>query len=296
MTLLQLSYYAEVCRTKNFTRAAENLNVTQPTITNAVRDLEQEFGLKLMERDKKHLILTETGEELLDMALQLLDYADYIQLVMQDRAEEKRRLLLGVPNMTHAAGFPDFFRLLHRSYPDMEIQTVHDITVNLMPELCSGRLHMLMVPYKPKEAQCRYLVWKKTRFLFCVPAGHPLADRGTVRIEDICHEPLISHFGDIYLQNYDLRRRYLELGAEMNIVYRCDQINMMHELIRSGEGCGFLIEGTFMEEGIVGLALEEELPVTLYLVWTKESERYAVVKKVLQKVREYQNSGGENQL
>ena len=44
MTLLQLSYYVEVCRLQNFTRAAQNMNVTQPTVTNAVRDLENEFG------------------------------------------------------------------------------------------------------------------------------------------------------------------------------------------------------------------------------------------------------------
>lgn len=54
MTLLQLSYYIEVCHTKNFTRAAENLHVTQPAITNAVQDLEKEFGLKLIEWDKKN--------------------------------------------------------------------------------------------------------------------------------------------------------------------------------------------------------------------------------------------------
>ena len=89
MTLLQLTYFVELCRTKNFTRAAENQNVTQPTVSNAVRDLELEFGLKLLERDNRHLALTPAGEELLDMALQLLSYADEIRLVMQDRAEEK---------------------------------------------------------------------------------------------------------------------------------------------------------------------------------------------------------------
>ncbi len=293
MTLLQLTYFVELCRTKNFTRAAENQNVTQPTVSNAVRDLELEFGLKLLERDNRHLALTPAGEELLDMALQLLSYADEIRLVMQDRAEEKKRLLMGIPNMTHAAGFTDFFRLLHGTYPDMEIQTVHDITANLLPELYAGRLHLLLVPYQPTDGRCRYLAWKKTRFLFCVSSDHPLASRASVRIADICHEPLISYFGDIYLKNYDLRRRYLELGTEMNVVYRCGQINTMQDLIRSGEGCGYVIESTYIGEGLVGIPFEEELPVTLWLVWTKESERHTVVKKTLRAVREYLGAGEE---
>ena len=53
MTLLQLTYFLSVCRNKNFTRAAAEMHVTQPTITNAVRDLEGECGVKLIERTNK---------------------------------------------------------------------------------------------------------------------------------------------------------------------------------------------------------------------------------------------------
>ena len=64
MTLLQLTYFLEVCREKNFTRAAESLHVTQPTVTNAVRDLEAEFGVKLIERTNKSFAITPEGQEL----------------------------------------------------------------------------------------------------------------------------------------------------------------------------------------------------------------------------------------
>ena len=114
MTLLQLSYYVEVCRLQNFTRAAQNMNVTQPTVTNAVRDLENEFGVRLLERTNKTLALTSAGQELFEMAVQLLNFSDQIHMVMSDRAKESDRLLLGSPIMTSAACFPEFFRILHR--------------------------------------------------------------------------------------------------------------------------------------------------------------------------------------
>ena len=108
MTLLQLSYYVEVCRLQNFTRAAQNMNVTQPTVTNAVRDLENEFGVRLLERTNKTLALTPAGQELFEMAVQLLNFSDQIHMVMSDRAKESDRLLLGSPIMTSAACFPEF--------------------------------------------------------------------------------------------------------------------------------------------------------------------------------------------
>ena len=288
MTLLQLSYYVEVCRLQNFTRAAQNMNVTQPTVTNAVRDLENEFGVRLLERTNKTLALTPAGQELFEMAVQLLNFSDQIHMVMSDRAKESDRLLLGSPIMTSAACFPEFFRMLHRDYPEVEIQPTHDITVNLLELLDAGKINMALIPYEPDSHKYEFLLWKKTRFLFCVSEHHPLAAKSSVSFKDICREPLLSYFRDIYLRNFNLMEKYRENGVEMKIVYRCGQINILHDLIREGEGCGFLIENSFLSgHGIVGIPLKEELPVNLYLVWTQTSSRLSVVQKVLKSVRSY---------
>ena len=84
------------------------MNVTQPTVTNAVRDLENEFGVRLLERTNKTLALTPAGQELFEMAVQLLNFSDQIHMVMSDRAKESDRLLLGSPIMTSAACFQSF--------------------------------------------------------------------------------------------------------------------------------------------------------------------------------------------
>ena len=282
MTLLQLSYYMEVCRAKNFTHAAESLHVTQPTVTNAVRDLEAEFGVKLIQRTNKSFAVTSEGQELYDMALHLLSYAEQIKLIMADKAASQNRLYFGSPLMTSAAGFPELFRLLHQSCPEMEIETQQGLTADLLKKLDNGELQLLLVPYKPSDAKYRYLEWRHSRFLFCVSKSHPLAEKKRVSFSDICHEPLISYFGDVYLTTFNLAQKYLEQGAEPRIVYRCNQIGVMIDLIRNREGCGFLIEGSLGSgSGIVGIPMEEELPVTFYLVWSRDSERYNVVKTAL---------------
>lgn len=288
MTLLQLSYFVEICHTGSFTRAAEAMHVTQPTITSAVKNLEIEFNIMLIEHNNKELSLTLAGKDFLEMSIQLLNYADHMRMIMQDKVEEVNRVFLGIPYMTNAACFPELFGVLHKRYPDIEIQSTHDVTANLLPLLDTGRLNMLLVPYKPTDGKYCCLIWKKTRFLFCVSENHPLAGRKLLSVREVCREPVISYFGDAYLRNFNLAERYRENGHEMEVICRCSQINIMQDLIRENEGCGFLIEDSFSEDsGIVGIPMEEGLPVTVYLVWTKESARLSSVQKTLKCIRAY---------
>ena len=264
------------------------MHVTQPTVTNAIKELEAEFNVKLLERSNKEVLLTQTGKDFLEMSVQLLDYAAYMKAIMLEKTEENHRLLLGIPNMTNASCFTEFFGVFHKQYPDIEVQSTHDVTVNLMRLLDAGKLNLLLVPYKPTDAKYCHLVWKQTRFLFCVSKEHPLAGQRQVSIRQICKEPIVSYFGDSYLANFNLAEKYRANGHELKTVYRCTQINTMQEMIRKNEGCGFLIEGTFLEgSGIVGIPMDEPLPVTVYLVWTKESVRFSVAQKVLRCVRTY---------
>ena len=283
MTLLQLEYFMEICRLRNFTKAAEMKHVTQPVMTNAVKSLEAEFGIRLIERTNKELHLTAAGEMLRDMAERLLVEADQIRQTMFDMADEKHCLLFGCPNMTNAAHFPELFQLIHNACPDIEIQSVHELAAKLYPMLDKGELNLLLIPYKPVSEKYYYSLWRKTRFLFCMPKDHPLAERKSLSFRDICHEPLISYIGDVYLDSFDLKKKYRENGGELEIIYRCSQINIMHDLIRRKQGCGFLIADSFSgESGIVGVPVEEEeMSVTSYLVWTRENARLSVVRRVL---------------
>lgn len=282
MTLLHLAYYVEVCHTQNFIKAAENLHVTQPTITNAVKALEDEFHLRLIDRNNKSFIITEAGQTLLEMSIQMLEYHDWINIVMRDKAAHDFQLRVGIPNMSNAAFFPWFFSVLHKANPELEILTAHDLTASLLPQLSSGKLDMLIVPYRPAESQFISMEIMHSRFLFCVSKDSPYAHRTHISIGDICHEPIISYFGDQYLRNLGIIEKYRSFGGELCITYRCNQISVLLNLIRKNEGCGFLIEEVVADEqGIVGIPVDEELPVTLYLVWTKESARLSSVKKAL---------------
>lgn len=99
MTLNQLRYFCTASRCHSITKAAEELYVTQPTVSVAIRDLEIEFGISLFYRKGNRLILTEEGEELYNKATYILQYCTELQADYSSMARVKPPLRIGIPPM-----------------------------------------------------------------------------------------------------------------------------------------------------------------------------------------------------
>ena len=109
MTLDQLRYFSAVCKYSGVNRAAEALNISQPSISNAIANLEREFGTELFTRQRKRLIITKEGLQLLSMAENLLSQADNTVKVMRSLGKDNKMLRLGVPPMVGSMILPILF-------------------------------------------------------------------------------------------------------------------------------------------------------------------------------------------
>ena len=121
MTLDQLRYFQAVCQYDNVSRAAEALNISQPSVSNAIGNLEKEFGTLLFTRQRKRLVLTKEGTLLLEMTEQLLSQADKINRIMREMGSEKRVLRLGVPPMIGSLALPVLFTRHFNRYPQLQV-------------------------------------------------------------------------------------------------------------------------------------------------------------------------------
>ncbi|MFR7830251.1 MAG: LysR family transcriptional regulator [Blautia wexlerae] len=108
MTLNQLRYFCTASRCHSITKAAEELYVTQPTVSVAIRDLEIEFGISLFYRKGNRLILTEEGEELYNKATYILQYCTELQADYSSMARVKPPLRIGIPPMLSTVFFLSF--------------------------------------------------------------------------------------------------------------------------------------------------------------------------------------------
>ena len=121
MTLNQLRYFCTASRCHSITKAAEELYVTQPTVSVAIRDLEIEFGISLFYRKGNQLILTQEGEALYEKATYILQYCTELQADYSSMARVKPPLRIGIPPMLSTVFFPELLTAFRREHPEIAV-------------------------------------------------------------------------------------------------------------------------------------------------------------------------------
>ena len=184
MELRQLEYFLEVCNTRSFTKASENLRVTQPSITKSIQNLEYELGVSLFDRGLKPIGLTEAGELLRRRLRPILHELQEAMQEISDLSSNKREIVrIGIPPMAglrlitlltgHAADIHTMFNFVEGSNPELSKMLIED-KVDLAwlfdVELPYG------LKYLPLEIQEAYCI---------LPLGHPLAVKESLTFEEL---------------------------------------------------------------------------------------------------------------
>lgn len=107
MKIIQLEYFSAVCRYHSITQAAQKLYVTQPAISNAIRELEKEFSISLFSRTKNHMVLTKEGEEFYQKASVLLNNIHETTSELYDLGKQITPIRIGIPPLLSTVFFPD---------------------------------------------------------------------------------------------------------------------------------------------------------------------------------------------
>ena len=120
MEFRQLEYFCTISELENFTRTAEVLHVSQPSVTKAIKSLESELGLTLIDRSQKHVSLTEEGKAFLLHAQRIMQAAETAkQDMMRYRSDSRGTIHFGIPPMVEAYLFPDLFTKFQSVFPDI---------------------------------------------------------------------------------------------------------------------------------------------------------------------------------
>jgi len=186
MTLTELRYVVAVAEERHFGRAAERCFVSQPSLSASVKNLEEELGVKLFERGKRGVFVTEAGEQIVSQARRALEEAGRVKLVArQGRDPLKGTLRLGVIHTVAPYLLPDLVAALRRIAPEMPLDVEESITANLDRMLKAGELDavILALPYDGQGLETVPLY--EEVFQVATPAKHPLARRRNVAVEEL---------------------------------------------------------------------------------------------------------------
>ena len=270
MKLQQLRYFQTACRLQSITGAAEALHVSQPSISMAIRELEQEFGVKLTSRRYQGFTLTEEGRQFLSMADGLLDHADQVAARMRDIGRRHYPIRLGVPPMIGAVLLPRLYGSFLPQNPQITVTTEEGGAKSLLRNLLEKTLDLAFVAHsEPLPETFSAVPVVSTETVWCVARNHPLSCRRTVTAGELRDEPLVLFQRDFF-QYEIVMHRFQEAGVAPRIIHATGQLSTVHRLVRSGVASGFLLKNTLEElPDLVGISLDPPIPAQISLVWER---------------------------
>lgn len=291
MTLQQLTYFAAACRHGNISRAAEECGVSQPSVSAAIKNLEQEFGLCLVRRRQTGFTLTEEGAELRRLAETLLEHAATVEETLRARGKNRPFLRLGIPPMAAAVLFPAIYGDFCAQNTELTLFTQELGREDLLKALDGDLLDMAFLPHI-EGFSADYIAIPVTRFetVCCVAKDHPLARRAVLSPIDLAEEPLVL-FPDSFFQTERILSCFAEAGVKPRILHRSSQLSTVEQLIADVIAAGFLFrEVAEKNKELVSIPFTPRLYTDVSLVFRKDRfvsegmERFAdYIKKTFTK-------------
>jgi len=263
----QVRYFLALSRTLNFTRAAEQANVSQPALTRAIQQLEHELGGPLFHRERSRTHLSELGRI-------MLPYFETIQ-VQSEAARTHAKSLKKLETATLKMGvmctigpqiLSDLFLQFGAAHPNVDLEVQDRAAHELLEMLSSGQLEMALfgLPEGP-DLRFHSLPLFKERFVVAVPPGHRLAAKNVVSSADLHDEAYVNR-SNCELYDY-AKREFRSRGVILRKVFSSERDDWVQGMIRAGMGFGFFPELCVTDPGLVTRRLvDPEFVRTIMLV------------------------------
>lgn len=192
MTLTELRYIVAVAREKHFGRAAEACFVSQPTLSVAIKKLEEELEVKLFERGASEVSVTPLGEEIVRQAQQVIEQAAAIkEIAKRGKDPLAGPLRVGVIYTIGPYLLPDLVKNVIAQVPQMPLVLQENFTSRLMEMLRTGELDCAILAEPFSESGLAVAPLYDEPFVVAVPAGHPLSELSSINAEALKSETML---------------------------------------------------------------------------------------------------------
>ena len=192
MTLTELKYIVAVAREKHFGRGAEACHVSQPTLSVAIKKLEEELQVKLFERNANEITVTPLGLEIVRQAQSVLEQADSIrEIAKRGKDPLAGALRLGIIYTIGPYLLPDLVRQNITLSPQMPLMLQENFTVKLLEELRTGEIDCAILAEPFPDTNLAMAPLYDEPFVAAVPSGHPLAARSSITAEELKQQTML---------------------------------------------------------------------------------------------------------
>jgi DNA-binding transcriptional LysR family regulator len=253
MRTAQLRYFLTILELGSFRLAAQQLHVSQPALSESMKNLERELGAQLMERDRSGVRLTAAGEEVLPYLRIIVEAEEALKVDVDGlKALHRGKVRIGATCVAAMSLLPPVISSFNSRYPSVRIQVTEADSASIMQTLKSGIIDIGLTMESARSAPAHdeafsYQPLLTTRLMACVPKDHSLAGRAELSAQDLIDEPFIL------LGNGSINEPVQELVnlAELNVVVFADSVAFARRMVASGVGITTLPELS-LEPGVHG--------------------------------------------
>ncbi|RUT43799.1 LysR family transcriptional regulator [Paenibacillus anaericanus] len=272
----QLQYLIEVARLKSFTKAADALFITQPTISKTIKGMEEELGVILFERTGKRIQLTDAGQIIVNQAGQIVTAFHNLNAELDDLRNLKQgHIRIGLPPMVGASFFPKVIGQFHNQYPDIKIQLFEDGAKKVELDVANGLLDVGVAVLPTGQEGLSSIPFVEEKLNLVVHPTHRLAEQSEVKLSELSEDGFV-----LFREDFTLHDRIIaecvRVGFQPHVIYESSQWDLISQMVAVGLGITLLPETICREideEQVRVIPLVEPvIPWELGIIW--RDERY----------------------
>lgn len=252
LELRAVEIFAEVATLRSFSKAARELGISQPVVSETVRALEATLGEQLIDRTKRPLELTPAGKLVLDAGRDLLDRA----LRLEDSVRHLKNKVVGTVRIAaiYSVGLLQmgaYVRQFERLYPDaaLELRYLHPETV--VTSITDEIADLGIVSFASRRPDITCIPWQEQEIALIVYSGHRLANRTKVRAREIDGESLVTYTPQLQVRT-ELDRWLKQARVNVEISHEFDNIENIKRAVEIGSGIALLPLPTVRRELEIG--------------------------------------------
>lgn len=283
MTLAQMRYFAAVCRHENYTRAAEELFISQSALSQAIRQIETECRLPLVVRHGNLIRITDAGRILLSEISPILQQADNLESQLRENGLTRNYLRVGLSSFSGNVVFPSVCAAFQAQYPGVRISCHESTTMQLLEMLDAGTVDVVIsapIPAAVRDYSKKYgdCVLASSGIRFCVGAGTPYAQLSYITAAEIAKIPLV-----LMSENYTLTKHIMSYfkaaGCTPNVMLMTSQMYTVLRFVESGAAGGFMpAQVTQNNRNVVCIPYDDENNKDTRLLWRRDKMPYPVIQ------------------
>jgi len=287
MTLTELKYIVAVARERHFGRAAEACFVSQPTLSVAIKKLEEELDVKLFERGASEVSVTPLGEEIVRQAQQVIEQAQAIrEIAKRGKDPVSGPLRMGVIYTIGPYLLPDLVRSAIELVPQMPLMIQENFTAKLLESLRTGELDCAIMAEPFPDTGMAVAPLYDEPFLAAVPRSHPLAARESVSAEELKTETMLllgtGHcFRDHVLEVCPEYARFSSDAEGIRKSFEGSSLETIKYMVAAGMGVTVVPQLSLPAEPdkhVAYIPFTEPVPTRrVVLVWRRTFTRYEAI-------------------